>query len=147
MTKQATLSRGNIRHTLRPRNTGVSTVKVHSTTTPTKVKPPVKRPTSGVSAVKAHTAKTPAEVIAHRKPATGGYTARVTMRIPVIVTCNHSGYFFAELPVIKGYSEGRTREEALDNIRQVIRLCLMRASDECDSVENDFYVDHVEIDL
>ena len=76
-----------------------------------------------------------------------GQTAKITMKIPVIVTCNENGYYFAQLPVIRGYSEGNTREEALANIRRVIHLCLVQASEECDTITKEFYMDHVDITL
>ena len=45
--------------------------------------------------------------------------------LPVILKTGEDGYFVAECPVIPGcISQGRTREEALANIREAIELCL-----------------------
>ena len=45
--------------------------------------------------------------------------------IPVILTPGEDGFVLAECPIILGcISQGRTREEALDNIREAIELCL-----------------------
>jgi predicted RNase H-like HicB family nuclease len=45
--------------------------------------------------------------------------------IPVILTPGEDGFVLAECPIIPGcISQGRTREEALDNIREAIELCL-----------------------
>ncbi len=47
------------------------------------------------------------------------------MELPVILTPGEDGYMVAECPVIPGcISQGRTREEALRNIREAIELCL-----------------------
>lgn len=47
------------------------------------------------------------------------------MELPVILTPGEDGYLVAECPVIPGcISQGRTREEALRNIREAIELCL-----------------------
>jgi predicted RNase H-like HicB family nuclease len=45
--------------------------------------------------------------------------------LPVILTPGEDGFLVAECPVIPGcISQGRTREEALKNIREAIELCL-----------------------
>ena len=45
--------------------------------------------------------------------------------LPVILTPGKDGFLVAECPIIPGcISQGRTREEALKNIREAIELCL-----------------------
>jgi predicted RNase H-like HicB family nuclease len=78
-----------------------------------------------------------------RKSATR-QTAKVTMGIPVILTCNEDGCYHAELPVIRGYSEGNTKEEALKNIEKVVRLCMVQATEPCDAMSGEFYCEHVD---
>lgn len=47
------------------------------------------------------------------------------MRFPVVLTPGEDGWVVAECPVIPGcVSQGRTREEALTNVREAIALCL-----------------------
>lgn len=47
------------------------------------------------------------------------------MNIKVIVEPGEDGYFVAHVPSLKScWSQGRTREEALQNIRQAIDLYL-----------------------
>lgn len=47
------------------------------------------------------------------------------MRFPIVLTPGEDGWIVAECPVIPGcISQGRTRGEALDNIREAIELCL-----------------------
>jgi predicted RNase H-like HicB family nuclease len=47
------------------------------------------------------------------------------MELPVILSPGEDGYLVAECPVIPGcISQGRTRAEALRNIREAIELCL-----------------------
>jgi predicted RNase H-like HicB family nuclease len=51
--------------------------------------------------------------------------------LPVVLTPGEDGYFKAECPVIPGcISQGRTRDEALQNIREAIELCLENRTDE-----------------
>lgn len=43
----------------------------------------------------------------------------------VIVEEDEAGYFVAECPALKAcYTQGKTYEEAIENIRDVISLCL-----------------------
>ncbi len=43
----------------------------------------------------------------------------------VIVEEDEAGYFVAECPALKAcYTQGRTYEEAIENIKDVIALCL-----------------------
>ncbi len=47
------------------------------------------------------------------------------MDLPIILLPGEDGYLVAECPVIPGcISQGRTRDEALQNIREAIELCL-----------------------
>ena len=51
--------------------------------------------------------------------------------LPVILTPGEDGYLVAECPVIPGcITQGRTRDEALRNIREAIELCLENRADE-----------------
>jgi len=51
--------------------------------------------------------------------------------LPVILKTGEDGYIVAECPVIPGcISQGRTREEALANIREAIELCLENQASE-----------------
>ncbi len=53
------------------------------------------------------------------------------MELPVILNAGHDGYLVAECPVIPGcISQGRTRREALRNIREAIELCLESRTEE-----------------
>jgi predicted RNase H-like HicB family nuclease len=53
------------------------------------------------------------------------------MDLPIILTAGDDGYLIAQCPVIPGcISQGRTREEALANIREAIELCLENRADE-----------------
>jgi predicted RNase H-like HicB family nuclease len=53
------------------------------------------------------------------------------MELPIILLPGEDGYLVAECPVIPGcISQGRTREEALRNIREAIELCLENRANE-----------------
>jgi predicted RNase H-like HicB family nuclease len=44
---------------------------------------------------------------------------------PVVLRAGMDGWIVAECPIIPGcISQGRTRQEALENIREAIELCL-----------------------
>jgi predicted RNase H-like HicB family nuclease len=54
-----------------------------------------------------------------------------TMDLPVVLRAGEDGFVVAECPAIPGcISQGRTREEALSNIREAIELCLENRSEE-----------------
>jgi hypothetical protein len=47
------------------------------------------------------------------------------MKLPVLITLGEDGYFVAEIPVLPGcISQGRTKEEAIGNIKEAAELCL-----------------------
>ena len=53
------------------------------------------------------------------------------MELPVILNAGQDGYVVAECPVIPGcISQGRTRREALRNVREAIQLCLESRAEE-----------------
>lgn len=46
-------------------------------------------------------------------------------QFPVFVEKDEDGFYVVECPLFKGcYSQGKTLDEALSNIREVIELCL-----------------------
>jgi predicted RNase H-like HicB family nuclease len=52
-------------------------------------------------------------------------SGEATMNFKVVVERGEDGYFVAHCPPLKGcWSQGRTRQEALDNIREAIDLYL-----------------------
>ncbi|MEO7509813.1 MAG: type II toxin-antitoxin system HicB family antitoxin [Pyrinomonadaceae bacterium] len=52
-------------------------------------------------------------------------TRGIDMNIKVIIEPGEDGYFVAHVPALKScWSQGRSREEALDNIREAIDLYL-----------------------
>lgn len=49
----------------------------------------------------------------------------------VIIEQDEDGYFVAEVPAIPGcFTQGKTYEEAIENIKEVIELCLEVAKDD-----------------
>ena len=63
------------------------------------------------------------------------------MELPVILTPGEDGYVVAECPVIPGcISQGRSREEALENIREAIELCLENREAEGWRLPSDFEI-------
>ncbi len=53
------------------------------------------------------------------------------MKLFVILKQGENGYVVAQVPVLRGcISQGKTREEALQNIREAAELCLESAQEE-----------------
>jgi predicted RNase H-like HicB family nuclease len=53
------------------------------------------------------------------------------MKLPVLLRPGEDGWIVAECPVIPGcVSQGRTRDDALTNIREAIELCLETREEE-----------------
>jgi len=47
-----------------------------------------------------------------------------TYRFQIVIEQDEDGVYVAECPALPGcYSQGKTFEEALDNVREVIELC------------------------
>ena len=68
------------------------------------------------------------------------------MKLPVVITPGEDGYLVAEIPVIPGcISQGRTREEALDNIREAAELCLESMDEEDWTLPEEYSLDQVEV--
>lgn len=69
------------------------------------------------------------------------------MDLPVILNAGQDGYIVAECPVIPGcISQGRTRREALRNVREAIELCLESRADEGWELASHYDVARVKID-
>ena len=68
------------------------------------------------------------------------------MKFPVILTTGEDNYIVAECPVLPGcISRGRTKQEALSNIRKVIELCLESREEEGWSLPKEYLVEQVEV--
>ena len=54
-----------------------------------------------------------------------------TYRFQIIVEQDEDGVYVAECPALPGcYSQGKTFEEALDNVREVIEICEVEAAED-----------------
>jgi predicted RNase H-like HicB family nuclease len=68
------------------------------------------------------------------------------MKLPVILRPGEDGYIIAECPVLPGcISQGKTKEEALNNIREAIELCLESREEEGWSLPAGYSVEQVEV--
>ena len=53
------------------------------------------------------------------------------VQLPVLVEKDEDGFFVVECPILRGcYTQGKTIDEALKNIREVIELCLEEQKEE-----------------
>ena len=68
------------------------------------------------------------------------------MKLPVVLTPGEDGYVVAEIPIIPGcISQGRTREEALANIREAAQLCLESMEEEGWTLPQEYSIEQVEL--
>lgn len=69
-----------------------------------------------------------------------------TVRLHIVLRSGEDGWIVAECPAIPGcVSQGRTRDEAIDNVREAIALCLDEREDEGWELPEDVEVAHVEV--
>jgi predicted RNase H-like HicB family nuclease len=69
------------------------------------------------------------------------------MRLPVIITRGEDGYFIAEIPIIPGcISQGNTKQEVLENIKEAAELCLESMQEEGWSFPEEYTLNHIEVD-
>ena len=68
------------------------------------------------------------------------------IKLPVLLTPGEDGYIVARIPVITGcISQGKTREEALANIREAALLCLEGKDEEGWELPRHFTLEQVEV--
>jgi predicted RNase H-like HicB family nuclease len=69
-----------------------------------------------------------------------------TLKLPVIVKPGEDGYFVAEIPVIPGcFSQGKTKEEALANIKEAAMLCLESQKEEGWTIPGKYFIEQIEV--
>ena len=68
------------------------------------------------------------------------------LRLPVVITKDEDSFYVAEVPVLKScYTQGKTREEALKNIKEVIHLCLESMAEAGEPIPEGFTLEEVEV--
>lgn len=68
------------------------------------------------------------------------------MKLPVVITRGEDGYFVAEVPVMPGcISQGKTRREALANIKEAAELCLESMEEEGWALPEAYTLEQVEV--
>ena len=68
------------------------------------------------------------------------------MKLPVIITPGEDGCFVAEIPVIPGcISQGKTRKEALSNVKEAAELCLESMVEEGWTLPKEYTVERIEV--
>jgi predicted RNase H-like HicB family nuclease len=68
------------------------------------------------------------------------------LRLPVIITRDEDGYYVAEVPILKScFTQGKTRQEAIANIKDVIQLCLESMAEEGEPIPEEFDLEQVEV--
>jgi len=68
------------------------------------------------------------------------------IKLPVLLTSGEDGQIIAQIPIIPGcISQGKTRQEALDNICEAALLCLESMEEEGWSLPKEFSVEQAEL--
>ncbi len=68
------------------------------------------------------------------------------VKLPVIITRDEDGYYVAEVPVLRScFTQGKTRAEALVNIKEVIQLCLENMAEEGTPIPEEYTLEQVEV--
>jgi predicted RNase H-like HicB family nuclease len=68
------------------------------------------------------------------------------MRLPVVLTPGEAGYIVAEVPIIPGcISQGKTVEEALENIKEAAELCLESMEEEGWTLSDKYTIEQIEV--
>jgi predicted RNase H-like HicB family nuclease len=68
------------------------------------------------------------------------------LKLPVVITQDEDGFFIAEVPVLPSCcTQGKTKEEALSNINEVIQLCLEHMAKEGEPIPEKYSVEQIEV--
>ncbi len=68
------------------------------------------------------------------------------LKLPVVITQDEDGYFLAEVPVLTScFTQGKTKEEALANIKEIIQLCLEHMAEEGSPIPVKYTLEQVEV--
>ena len=62
-----------------------------------------------------------------------------TYRFQVIIEQDEDGFYVADVPALAGsHTQGRTFEEALENIREVIGMCIQEMREDGKAIETQY---------
>ena len=68
------------------------------------------------------------------------------LKLPVVITQDEDGYYVAEVPVLHScFTQGKTKEEAMSNIKEVIQLCLEHMREMGETVPEKYILEQVEV--
>ncbi len=71
-----------------------------------------------------------------------------TIKVAVVIKPGEDGYYVAEIPSLPGcISQGKTKEEALANIKEAAQLCLDCQKEEGWIIPGEYSVENVEVRL
>jgi len=68
------------------------------------------------------------------------------VKLPIVITQDEDGCYITEVPVLRSCcTQGKTREEALANIKEVILLCLENMTKEGGPIPEEYTLGQVEV--
>lgn len=69
-----------------------------------------------------------------------------TVKLPVVITRDEDGYYLAEVPVLTScFAQGKTKAEALDNLNEVIPMCLEHMAKAGEPLPKRFSMEEIEV--
>ncbi len=69
-----------------------------------------------------------------------------TLKLPVVITQDEDGFFVAEVPILRScFTQGKTKEEAISNLKEVIYLYLENIAEEGESIPEKYSLEQIEV--
>ncbi len=68
------------------------------------------------------------------------------LKLPVVITQDEDGFFVAEVPVLRScFTQGKTKEEAMSNLKEVIHLCLENIAEAGETIPEKYSLEQIEV--
>ncbi|MGP8080775.1 MAG: type II toxin-antitoxin system HicB family antitoxin [Dehalococcoidales bacterium] len=69
-----------------------------------------------------------------------------TLKLPVVITQDEDGYYLVEVPVLPScFTQGKTKAEAIENLKEVIHLCLEHLKEEGNPLPEKYFLEQIEV--
>ncbi len=68
------------------------------------------------------------------------------LKLPVVITQDEDGYYLVEVPVLPScFTQGKTKAEALANLKEVIPMCLEHMKKEGNPMPETYFLEQIEV--
>jgi predicted RNase H-like HicB family nuclease len=69
-----------------------------------------------------------------------------TLKLPVVITQDEDVFYLAEVPILRScFTQGKTKEEAISNLKEVINLCLESIAEEGGHIPEKYSLEQIEV--